>query len=195
MMTFLFKILLVLVVLLACEASALEIVNDPVVLKTSLGIKITISQAAIKQYGSYWKQYGFEDASFWDIDFDRMDLLFTKLNEAYETVGIADPKKVSVRILGFDETWVDDEAPTNHDGTIGREMIYGRGHIDGAYPGYVLIHLGDVSPAILFPCQSAADYELGHYFLRGKKDGCWYNEFSANCSEHYIFANEVQVCP
>jgi hypothetical protein len=158
---------------------------------TKNGIHVILSNKVARQYENYWKY------PFHEIQWDDLDQFFSKLAEAYGLPD-ADSTKLKVKILSFDEEWVDNELPVNADGTIGREMIYGRyGHIDGIYPSNftIVIHLGDdTGRGNLSFCQTALDWELWHYFERLKGDPCWRDEFNPECQAKFVSAWSIGLC-
>ena len=159
----------------SCILIGWTVINDPLKIKTEKGIVITISQKALLQYQRYW---GLNPDN---IQWDDIDVFAEKLAQAY---GVDfKPASIKISISLFDENWVDNEAPVNADGTVGREMA--GNHWDGIYGPPITIHLGDDSAqGSRAWCQTALDYELGHHFLRAKGDPCWYYEFSGSCPSH-----------
>jgi hypothetical protein len=180
------KYLLILILcLFALDSHAWTICNDPIQVVTNNGIVISIPNRAFHQYEQYWGR------SFSDIQWDDIDVFFNRLAQAY---GVTPKSGLKINIVPFDTVWIDNETPVNPDGTVGREME--GSHYDGEYwQNTIWIHLGDdtgVGPNAW--CQTALDYELGHYFLQQKGDPCWYYEFDGDCPRHYISAHSVGLC-
>ena len=150
--------------------------------KTPLGITVTASPQTVIQYEQHW-------GLRWDnIEWNRIDDFFLKLQEAYGSN--ANPKRLRIKIMPWHPNCVDAESPEYE-----KEFLYRGWCIDGAYPGQVLIHLGDDSgQGENAWCLTALDYEMGHLFLRAKRDPCWYWEFNVDCPTHYIFGNQEGLC-
>ena len=150
--------------------------------KTPLGITITAFPQAVTQYEQHW------ELKWDDIEWERIDQFFLGLQEAYGSNTA--PKRLRIRIMPWHPNCVDAESPEYE-----KEFLYWGWCIDGAYPGQVLIHLGDDSgQGENSWCLTALDYEMGHHFLKSKRDPCWYWEFSGNCPSHYISSHEVKLC-
>ena len=156
--------------------------------KTPLGITIYATPATVIQYEEYW------ELKWDDIEWGRIDEFFLRLQEAYGSN--ANPKRLRIRIMPWHPNCVDAESPEYE-----KEFLFWGMCIDGAYPGQVLIHLGDDSgqgknygQSKKSWCLTALDYEMGHFFLRAKRDPCWYYEFFGDCPTHYIFGSQVGLC-
>ena len=150
--------------------------------KTPLGITVTVSPQTVTQYEQHW------GLRWDDVEWGRIDEFFMRLQEAYGSN--ANPKRLRIRIMPWHPRCVDAESPEYE-----KEFLFWGMCIDGAYSGQILIHLGDgPGQGENSWCLTALDYEMGHFFLRAKRDLCWYYEFSGNCPTHYIFGNQVGLC-
>jgi hypothetical protein len=181
---------------------------------TPLGITIKATTATINQYNTHWANW--EGPVFpkrpgahpsWSpyrigpkwatIDWDQVDRMYLELSDKYGVTG--SPSTLVIKIYPLNYACHDESSyPYSY------EFSYpDYGCIDGIYPdtNTIIIHLGD-DPGQLWKyslnasfCATALDWELFHYFLYWKGDGCWWDEFNLVCQAKYRAPSNTCLFP